>query len=84
MIDWHDSSCGKWEGKDLFGEPLAFPCDCGFPELVAGAVAEAIDAERKRIIAAIHISRSSMPTFAHVDSYGLGQVLKGKPWPEDR
>ena len=46
--------------------------------------AEAADLERKRIHDAVHVSRSPHPVFAHVDSYGLGQVIQGKPWPEDR
>lgn len=53
-VDWHDSSCGKWDGKDMFGEYLSFPCDCGFPELVAGA----IEGERKRIRLALKTDRA--------------------------
>lgn len=45
---------------------------------------EAVEVERERIRQGVRISRSSMPIFAHVDSYGLGQVLQGKPWPTDR
>jgi len=82
--DWHDSWCSKWEGLDIAGEPMTIPCDCGLPERVAGAIAEAVEAERKRIRAGIHISRSSMPLFSHVDAYGLGCVIKGEPWPGDR
>lgn len=44
----------------------------------------AVTAERERIIKGIRVSRDSMPIWSHVDSYGLGQVLKGNPWPEGR
>jgi len=27
--------------------------------------------------------RSVLPIWAHVDSYSLGQVLKGNPWPKE-
>jgi hypothetical protein len=49
-------------------------------------VEEAIVGERKRIISELgkHVSRYSSPIFAHLDSYGVGQVVQGKPWPEDQ
>jgi len=52
--------------------------------LVEKTITDAVEEERKRIIKEIHVSRDSRPIWSHVDSYGLGQVLKGNPWPEDR
>ena len=51
---------------------------------VAMIEAEAIEAERERIRRLNRVSLNSMPIWSHVDAYGLGQVLKGEPWPENR
>jgi hypothetical protein len=47
---------------------------------------QAAEEDRKRIIKELgkHVSRYSSPIFAHLDSYGVGQVVQGKPWPEDQ
>jgi hypothetical protein len=60
------------------------PLILGIPEEVVERVEKAaVEEERKRIHKEIHVSLNSMPIFAHVNAYGLGQVLKGNPWPED-
>jgi hypothetical protein len=44
---------------------------------------QAVAAERDRIKFSVRVSRSQNPVFAWVEAYGLGQVIQGKPWPED-
>jgi hypothetical protein len=74
------------ERPDLRSEPHGWrvPQPVLVQVLPTSAIEEAVDAERKRIRQSVRISLSSMPIFAHVDSYGLGQVLKGNDWPDYR
>ena len=55
-------------------------------DVIAVIEEQAVEEERKRIILELstHRSRSAHPVFAWFDSYGVGQVVTGHPWPEDR
>ena len=74
-----DLLADRWLLMDPYGEAQE-----AMQRAILAIEAEAADLERKRIHDAVHVSLSASPMWAHVDSYGLGQVLKGKPWPEDR
>ena len=34
-VAWHDQGCESWTGEDLGGDPVTFPCSCGWVEWIA-------------------------------------------------
>lgn len=74
-------------GRRLLAAPwMLLPGQPLMDDMIADIETEAVEAERKRITLELstHISRSTMPVFSHFDSWGVGQVVQGKPWPEGR
>jgi hypothetical protein len=88
--DWHDSTCGQWEGETFGGERIALPCDCGMPELFRSAFADgerAGLAEAKRRLSLVGMHDGKCPEPDKRCTCGLNNAIDTPdptPWYEPR